>query len=90
MGIEQSVVSTGFDLLHNLDLPDPRLPRAFKAWIHFKATHAPQISTINSLPLNDMLILTRELSTSIAHAIGLSGPLHNLGAISTEKTENLA
>lgn len=41
MGIEQGTPVAGFtiDLPHNIDLPDLRLPRAFRAWTDFKTKH---------------------------------------------------
>lgn len=74
MGIEQGtpVAGSSIDLLHNIDLPDLRLPKAFKAWIEFQIKHTQQIAGIGTLKLEEIVSLGDELSTSISQAIGIN------------------
>lgn len=72
MGIEQGkpVVGSSIDLPSNIDLPDLRLPRAFKAWATFRQNHA-QIAGLGALPVEEVVALGDKLATSISRAIGI-------------------
>jgi len=73
MGIEQGtpVVDSSFELPLNIDLPDLRLPRAFRVWTDFKLKYEPQVAVIGSLSVNQVVTLGDELSISIGQAIGI-------------------
>lgn len=51
MGIEQEAPVAGsiIDLPPNIDLPDLRLPRAFRVWTDFRLIHFQQVASIGSL-----------------------------------------
>ncbi len=73
MGIEQGtpVVGSSIESPRNIDLFDPRLPRAFKVWTDFKTRYKPQVLAIATLPLEQVIALGDELSISVGKAIGI-------------------
>lgn len=56
MGQERDTAVSGseIDLLHRLDLPDPRLSRAFKGWISFSSNNIPQLTRIGLLETKEI------------------------------------
>lgn len=91
MGIERVVpVSNYFiDLSARVDLPDPRLPRAFNSWIQFSQNHGQQIEKIGLLKPQEVVFLAQELSSSISNAIGIGVPSGSLSPVSEQKIVQL-
>lgn len=73
MGIEQGtpVVGSSPDLPSNIDIPDLRLPRAFRVWADFSITHSQQIASMGSLQPREVVRLLGGLSDSIGQEIGV-------------------
>lgn len=92
MGLEQgtTVPSSGIDLLPPIDLPDLRLPRAFKAWTKFQTRYQPEIAVIKTLSPNERVALGDELSISISQAIGMEVATNQLRGLDQEKVRRLS
>lgn len=73
MGIEQGAPVAGLviDLPPNIDLPDLRLPRAFRVWTDFRLIHSQQVASIGSLQPRAVVRLLGGLSDSIGQEIGV-------------------
>lgn len=92
MGIEQGILvpSSNFELSPNIDFPDPRLSKTFKAWDRFKLTHPRQVASLGTLPIRHVALLAAELSKTISEAVGLSRPGTGVGvALDFKKISDL-
>lgn len=90
MGPEQVKLVAGFsiDLPHNIDLPDLRLPRAFKVWTDFKHDHQQQIKAIGTLQFEEVASLANELSVLMGQAVGIETKT-NSGSLNKDKISRL-
>lgn len=91
MGIERvAPVSNYFiDLSARVDLPDPRLPRAFNSWIQFSQNNSQQIEKIGLLQPKEVVSLAHELWGAISKAIGVEAFTAPFSSISEDKLVQL-
>lgn len=78
MGVEQVTPEVVFstDVPPNIDLPDLRLPRAFRVWKDFSLRHESQIAVLGTQPLERVVFLGNELSSSVSQALGVAAATH--------------
>lgn len=91
MGKEQGTDVSGsiIDTPPIADLTDPRLPRTFKAWNHFKNTHIVQIERIGSLKAKEVVILAEDLSATMSEVIGIGNETTKFTPASEERIVRL-
>lgn len=92
MEIEQGTPVADFRVepLLNTDLPDPRLPRAFRAWNEFKRIHQPLVAGIGNLQPQELAFMASDLSSLVRQAISIEVEEYaSYGSASEEKIAQL-